>query len=600
MFNFKFNLCFGGNVVRKKSLKRSVRKSVKKRVNKTTNKRKGRTAPKKSGKKVKYIIVTGGVLSGLGKGVVTASIANMIQSQGYTVSVVKIDPYINVDAGTMRPTEHGEVFVTDDGGETDQDIGTYERFLEKNFGKKNNITTGQVYQEVIRRERNLEFGGKCVEVIPHIPREVQRRVREVASEANADFIVVEVGGTIGDYQNILFLEAFREMHLHTDPVVFVHVVYLPVPSNIGEMKTKPAQHSIRALNSAGIQPDFVICRARNELDEVRKRKISMFGNVPIENVIAAPDLQTIYEEPLVFERQNFAKKLMRMFNLKYNFQSKRMVAWRKFVARVKKPKKPVKIAIVGKYFDIGEFTLLDSYISVIEAIKHASWNYGLTPEIQWIDAKQFESGKANMKLLKAYNGIIIPGGFGSSGIEGKINAVKYCRENKIPFLGLCYGLQMAVIEFSRNVVGLKGANSTEIDPNTKYAVVDIQPEQKALVEGKQYGATMRLGAYDAKLKKGSLVWELYGKKEKISERHRHRYEVNPEFIPQLVENGLVFSGVNPGRNLMEFIELKNHPFFVATQAHPELKSRPLRPSPVFLGFIKAASQKNGKKRKYTK
>ena len=414
-------------------------------------------------KKVKYVVVSGGVLSGLGKGVVTASIGNLIQAQGYNVSIVKIDPYINVDAGTMRPTEHGEVFVTDDGGETDQDIGTYERFLGKALTKKHNITTGQVYQKVIEQERNLEFGGKCVEVIPHIPYEVQRRVREVAKSDNSDFVIVEIGGTVGDYQNVLFLEAFREMNLHSDKVVFVHVVFLPIPSNLGEMKTKPAQHSVRALNEIGIQPDFIVTRSEKKIDSVRRKKLSLFCNVSGDDVIDAPDLETIYDEPLVFEKQTFVKKILAKFKKTYKKDTKKMQEWKRFVSKIKKSKKKVKIGIVGKYFDIGDFTLDDSYISVIEAVKHASWHCGLTPDIEWIDSKQFEKSKANLKSLKKLDGVIVPGGFGSSGVEGKINALRFCRENKIPVLGLCYGLQLMVIEFARNVSGLKGANSTEID-----------------------------------------------------------------------------------------------------------------------------------------
>lgn len=544
-------------------------------------------------KKVKYIVVTGGVISGLGKGVVTASIANLIQAQGHSVSVIKIDPYINVDAGTMRPTEHGEVFVTDDGGETDQDIGTYERFLNKSLTKKHNITTGQVYLTVIKRERDLEFEGKCVEVIPHIPREVQKRVRDVAKNDNSDFVIIEIGGTVGDYQNVLFLEAFREMNLHSEKVVFVHVVYLPIPSNIGEMKTKPAQHSVRSLNGIGIQPDFIICRSKCCIDSVRRKKLSLFCNVEEDNVINAPDLETIYEEPLIFEKQTLVKKILAKFNMNYKKNTRQMKEWKRLVSRIKKANKKIRIGIVGKYFDIGDFTLDDSYISVIEAIKHASWHFGLKPEIEWIDSKHFENGNSPNSVLGKLNGVIVPGGFGSSGVEGKINAIKYCREHKIPYLGLCYGLQLAVVEFARNVAGMKKANTTEIDASTKYPVIDLQSEQRELMEKHNYGATMRLGAYTAKLKEGSFVQKLYGKKE-VSERHRHRYEVNPEFIPLFVEKGMVFSGVYPKRNLMEFIELKNHPFFVGTQAHPELKSRPLSPHPLFLGFVKAAASKKTK------
>ena len=541
--------------------------------------------------KAKFVVVTGGVISGLGKGVVTASLANLIQAQGFNVSIVKIDPYLNVDAGTMRPTEHGEVFVTADGGETDQDIGTYERFLGKDLSKRHNITTGQVYLSVIGKERNLEFDGKCVEVIPHIPQEVQRRLMQVAKEDDADFVLVEIGGTVGDYQNVLFLEAVREMHLKGLPVVFVHVVYLPVPLNLGEMKTKPAQHSVRELNSVGIQPDFVVCRSEKPIDSVRREKISLFCNTLPENVISAPNLKSVYEEPLIFEEQTFASKILQRFGEKYRPGTKAMSEWRGFVKRVLEAPKSVRIGIVGKYFDIGDFTLEDSYISVIEAVKHASAANNCRAEIVWIDSKRFEKEPSTLAGLKQFDGIIVPGGFGSSGVEGKISAIRFCRENNVPFLGLCYGLQLAVIEFARNVCAMQGANTTEIDPKTRFPVIDILPEQKALLEKKDYGATMRLGAYPAKLKKGSAVWELYSKKENVDERHRHRFEVNPEFVETLEKHGLLFSGVSPNRKLMEFLELPKHRFFMATQSHPEFTSKPLQPNPMYLGFVAACLKK---------
>jgi CTP synthase len=544
--------------------------------------------PEKKSSKTKYIVVTGGVISGLGKGTVTASIGVLLQAQGYNVTAVKIDPYINIDAGTMRPTEHGEVFVTGDGGETDQDIGIYERFLGKDLSKENNITTGQVYRTVIEKERNLEFDGKCVEVIPHIPQEVERRIKRVGEKENADFVLVEIGGTAGDYQNVLFLEACRRMKMEGEPVIFVHVAYLPIPKNLGEMKTKPAQHSVRVLNEAGIQPDFIITRSEIPIDNVRKEKISLFCNVKQENVISNPDLDLVYELPLVFEEQNLTGKILEKFGL--NYKNRDLKEWKKILIKSKTAKKEVNIGIVGKYFDIGDFTLEDSYISVIQAVKHASWHLGLRPKIQWIDSKQFEKDKKNLSELKKYDGVIVPGGFGASGVEGKILAIKHCRENRIPFLGLCYGMQLAVVEFARNVCGLNGANSTEIDPKTRYPVIDILPEQKKLIKEKKYGATMRLGYYKAKLKRGSLVCKLYGS-DLIKERHRHRYEVNPKFIKTLESKGLVFSGISPDRKLMEFLEMPKHPFFAATQAHPELTSKLLKPNPMFLGFIKAASSK---------
>lgn len=535
----------------------------------------------------KYIVVTGGVISGLGKGVVTASLGKLIQSQGHRVTIVKIDPYINIDAGTMRPTEHGEVFVTADGGETDQDIGTYERFLGEDLSRENNITTGQVYQVVINKERNLKYGGKNVEVIPHIPQEVERRIKAVANKNKAEFVLVEVGGTVGDYQNVLFLEAFRAMHLKGDPLMFVHVVYLPIPAHLGEMKTKPAQHSVRLLNETGIQPDLIVARSSRFIDKVRREKLSVFCNVPADHVIANPDLPSVYEVPLIFDEQSMTKKTMEFFGLRYKPEA--FKEWKSFVSTIKNAKKRVKIGIVGKYFDIGDFTLEDSYISVIEAVKHACWKQGAIPKIKWIDSKIFEQDPGNLKTLEEFHGIIVPGGFGSSGVEGKILAIKHARENSIPFLGLCYGMQLAVIEYARHCCNLEKANSTEI-AKSSHPVIDILPEQKTNIKEGNYGATMRLGDYPAQLKKGSQVARLYGKTE-IKERHRHRYEVNPEYIEQLEKAGLVFSGASPDRRLMEYIELPNHPFFVGTQAHPEFTSKALSPNPLYTGFIRACLKK---------
>lgn len=539
--------------------------------------------------RTKFIVITGGVISGLGKGSVTASVCYLLQSQGYNVTPVKIDPYINVDAGTMRPTEHGEVFVLEDGAETDQDLGIYERFLGKDLSRENNITTGQVYLAVIEKERNLEFDGKCVEVIPHIPQEVEKRLKELGKKTNADFVVVEIGGTVGDYQNVLFLEAARQMHLKSDPVAFIHIVYLPIPKNLGEMKTKPAQHSVRMLNEVGIQPDFIVARSERPLDNVRKEKLSIFCNVRPEFIISDPDCDSVYELPLVFDMQSFTKKLLERFDMQPKSENG-LSEWEGFVSRIKSAKHEVNIGIVGKYFDTGEFTLEDSYISVIEAVKHAAWHNNAKPKIQWIDSKEFEKEPARLEKLRDFGGIIVPGGFGDSGVEGKILAIKFCRENKIPYLGLCYGMQLAVVEFARNICGMKGANTTEIDPHTKYPVIDILPEQKKKIAKKQYGGTMRLGSYTALLKAGSIVSRLYGGTE-AKERHRHRYEINPEYIKILEKHGIIFSGYSPDRRLMEFMELPKHPFFVATQAHPELQSKALRPSPVFLGFIKACMSK---------
>jgi len=544
----------------------------------------------------KYIFVAGGVMSGIGKGVSTASIGKILKSKGFKVTAVKIDPYINVDAGTMNPIEHGEVFVTDDGVECDQDVGNYERFLDENLYTENYITTGRVYQAVINRERNLEYGGRCVEVVPDIPNEVISRIKKAAKKNKADFVLIEIGGTVGEYQNMLFLEAARMMRLqHPKDVLFVLVSYLPIPSMIGEMKTKPTQSAVRALNEAGIQPDIILGRSRTPLDEPRKRKISIFCNVAKEDVISAPDIKAIYEIPVNFEKENLGNWILKKFNLRSRKDN--LKDWEELVNTIHNLKKPVKIGIVGKYFETGKFTLMDSYISVIEAVKHASWFFKRNPEIYWLSAENYESENTSraIKELKNYDGIIIPGGFGKRGIEGKIKAIEFCRKNKIPFLGLCLGMQLAVVEFARNICGLKGANSTEFSPNCRYPVIDVMPEQKALLKEKKYGGTMRLGAYSCKIKPKTLSFRAYRCLE-TSERHRHRYELNNAFRSDLEAKGLVMAGINPEKDLVEIIELKNgstrsphsHPFFVATQFHPEFKSRPLRPHPLFREFIRAA------------
>jgi len=536
----------------------------------------------------RYIFVAGGVMSGIGKGVAVASIGRILKSKGFEVTAVKIDPYINVDAGTMNPIEHGEIFVTEDGDECDQDVGNYERFLDENLSTLNYITTGRVYETVIHKERNLEYGGRCVEVVPDIPNEVIRRINLAARKTKAAFVLIEIGGTVGEYQNLLFLEAARMIHLREPQnVLFILVSYLPIPEKIGEMKTKPTQTAVRLLNEAGIQPDIILGRASFPLDKPRKRKISIFCNVQEDDVISAPDIESIYEIPINFEKENLGNRILKKFGLRAKKQN--LKDWEKLIKTTKtSTKKPVKIGIVGKYFETGSFTLMDSYISVIEAIKHASWHYKRKPEISWLSAENYESGSRSLKELKKYDGIIVPGGFGSRGIEGKIKAIEFCRKQKIPYLGLCLGMQLAVVEFARNICGLKGANSTEFNPKTKYPVIDVMLEQKALIREKKYGGTMRLGGYKCELKKGSRSWRAYGRTKYVSERHRHRYELNNEFREVLEAKGMVMAGINPERDLVEIIELKNHPFFIASQFHPEFKSRPLRPHPLFREFIRAA------------
>ncbi|HHE76485.1 MAG TPA: CTP synthase [Candidatus Parcubacteria bacterium] len=540
----------------------------------------------------KYIFVAGGVMSGIGKGIAVSSIGRILKDMGFKVTAIKIDPYVNVDAGTMNPVEHGEVFVTDDGLECDQDIGNYERFLDENIYDENYLTTGKVYQAVINRERNLGYGGRCVEVVPDIPNEVIDRIKKAARKTKADFVLIEIGGTVGEYQNMLFLEAARMMKLGSkNDVLFILVSYLPIPRMIGEMKTKPTQYAVRTLNSAGIQPDIVLGRSAVALDDVRKRKISVFCNLDVKDIISAPDINSIYEVPVNFEKDRLGERILRKLGVGAK-KKKNFGKWNNLVKNIRTSKKPVKIGIVGKYFKTGKFTLTDSYISVIEAIKHASYFFKLKPEVYWLSAGQYEKSPRQVNELKKYDGIIVPGGFGDRGVKGKIEAIRFCRENKIPFFGLCLGMQLAVIEFARNVCGLKEACSTEFS-KCKEPVIDVMPEQKDVLKNKRYGGTMRLGAYDCRLSPGTKSFQAYGGKKSpfiISERHRHRYELNNDYQDILKKNGLVFAGVNPKQNLVEIVEIKNHPFFVATQFHPEFKSRPLNPHPLFKEFISAAAK----------
>ena len=535
----------------------------------------------------KYIFVAGGVMSGIGKGVATASIGRILKSKGFRVTAIKIDPYINVDAGTMNPVEHGEVFVTDDGVECDQDLGNYERFLDENIYTDNYLTTGRVYQAVINRERNLDYAGRCVEVVPDIPNEVISRIKKAGKKTKAEFILIEIGGTVGEYQNMLFLEAARMLKLqHPKDVLFILVSYLPIPKLLGEMKTKPTQYAVRTLNSAGIQPDIILARSLVALDEPRKRKISNFCNVSPQDIISAPDIKSIYEIPINFEKENLGNRILKRFDIKP--RKSNLKEWKILVKTIKNPKRKVKIGIVGKYFETGNFTLMDSYISIIEAVKHAAYSFGAKPEISWLSAEKYEKDPRSVVELKKFDGIIVPGGFGNRGIEGKIKAIEFCRKQKIPFLGLCLGMQLTVVEFARNICGLKGANSTEFSETTKFPVIDVMPEQKALLREKRYGGTMRLGEYRCQLKEGTISFRAYGD-QYIRERHRHRYELNNKFRKILEKKGLKISGINPERDLVEIVELPKeiHPFFVATQFHPEFKSRPLNPHPLFQEFIKS-------------
>ncbi len=556
---------------------------------------------------MKYIFISGGVVSGLGKGITSSAIGLVLKSKGYRVTSIKIDMYLNVDAGTIRPQEHGEVFVTEDGMETDQDLGNYERFIGESLKKYNYITTGQIYKTVIDRERAFGYEGEDVEAIPHITDEITNRIKTAGKLNKADIVLVEFGGTVGEYQNSLFFEASRILRLkQPKDVVQIHVTYLPFLKHLGELKSKPAQQSTHLLNAMGIQPDFIVTRSEKSIDDKRKEKLAIFCNLHKENIIDNPDVDSVYVLPEHFDKQKFGEKILKKLGLRKKPETNDLKKWNKFVENKEKSKRVVKIALVGKYFTTGDYKLTDSYVSVIEAVKQAAWNQLLVPELSWINSDDVENNKVS---LDGYDGIIVPQGWGSRGVEGKIKAVNYARENKIPFLGLCFGMQMAVIEFARNVVGLKGANSIEVDKDTKYPVIHVMPEQKEYLAKKQYGGTIRLGAWPCKLNPKTKLFSAYEKfgKEKSSpwnnsnglnvapedmsniiyERHRHRYEFNNDFREQLEKAGLIISGTSPDGKLVEAIELNNHPFFVATQFHPEYIARPLLPHPIFLAFMEA-------------
>jgi len=542
----------------------------------------------------KYIFVMGGVMSGVGKGIAAASIGKILSGKGFKVTALKIDPYLNVDAGTMNPVEHGEVFVTEDGDETDQDIGNYERFLDIEIFRDNYMTSGRVYQSVINRERNLEYGGKCVEAVPHIPLEVIDRINRAVEKSGAEIAIIEIGGTVGEFQNVLYLEAARMLRFkNPEDVAFVMVSYLPVPSKIGEMKTKPTQMAVRALNEVGIQPDFLLCRSTHPVDAPRREKLAMFCNVRPENVISAPDVDSVYDIPINFEKEELGNKILKVLRLDSRPQD--LIEWRALVEKINSVTTPVRIGIIGKYFESGDFILPDAYISVIESLKYASWHNDRKPSIEWINSDLYEKDPERVRELGGYDCLVVPGGFGSRGIEGKIKAIRFARENKIPYLGLCYGMQLATIEFARHACGLSDAHTTEINPHTLNPVIHIIPEQAEKLANNQYGNSMRLGAYPCVLAEGTLARNLY-QTNNISERHRHRYEFNLAYKQKMIEAGLVFSGASPDGELMEIIELPvdKHPFFVGVQFHPEFKSRPLRPHPLFFGLVRAGVERRGK------
>lgn len=530
---------------------------------------------------VKYIFITGGVLSSVGKGITTASIAKILQSRGYNVTAVKIDPYINVDAGTMNPYMHGEVFVTEDGGETDLDIGHYERFLCKNLGKHNNITTGQVYLNVIMKERKGKYLGKCVQIIPHVTDEIKKLIKQAVKKDSAEIGIIEIGGTVGDIEGLPFLEAIRQFRIEEGfkNTMFIHVGLVPILEVTGEQKTKPLQHSIQELRRIGIQPDMIIARSTTRLLKEAASKIALYGNVPEDMVISSYNVDVIYEVPLILESQNVGDKILDRLGLEKRKTD--LTELREYVDKWKRISKEIEIALIGKYTK-----LKDSYLSIIEALKHAGVSNNVKPRMIWIESTDIENGKINIAdTLSNVRGAVILPGFGRRGAEGKIKAITYLRENRIPTLGICFGLQLMVVEYARNVIGLEKANSTELDPNTPYPVIDLMESQKKLDE---YGGTMRLGAYKINLERNSLAYTLY-KSEEIFERHRHRYEVNPQFISKIFEGNLKISGYSyDGR--VEFIELDTnvHPYYIATQAHPEFKSRYCDPAPLFKGLIENA------------
>lgn len=545
-----------------------------------------------------YIFVSGGVLSSLGKGTTTASIALLLKQRGYRVTIVKCENYLNIDAGLINPIEHGDAFLCEDGTEADMDLGTYEKHLHQNLGRHNFVTMGQIYKAVIDRERAFGYGGEDVEAVPHITDEIIERINFAGQKDNAEIIIVELGGTAGEYQNALYYEASRILdYIHDRKVVHVHVSYLPTPPHIGEPKTKPTQLSVRHLNYMGIQPDFIVARAEQPMDERRRERFALFCHVKYENVIDSPDVDSVYEIPTIFNEQEFDAKLLRALNLpvkKLNLKE-----WEDLIEKIKKPKsKTLKIGIIGKYFTTGEYELRDSYAALLDALNHTGIATDCDPEIVWINSEALEKAGDPGQMLRGLQAIIVPIGWGERGVEGKIAGIKYARENKIPYLGLCYGMQLAVVEYARHVLGLASAHTTEVDPDTAHPVIHIIPEQTRNLESRAYGGTMRLGSWDCQLKSGSQTYEIYKKsshlkdkkKRIIAERHRHRYEFNDEYADQLEKAGLVIAGRSVMENLVEFIELpkEDHPFFVATQGHPEYKSRPLNPHPLFVAFFQAA------------
>ncbi|ABN53142.1 MAG TPA: CTP synthetase [Hungateiclostridium thermocellum] len=533
---------------------------------------------------VKYIFVTGGVVSGLGKGITAASLGRLLKARGLRVTIQKFDPYINVDPGTMSPYQHGEVFVTDDGAETDLDLGHYERFIDENLSKNNNVTTGKIYWSIISKERKGDFLGGTVQVIPHVTNEIKNRIYLVGKEGKTDVVITEIGGTVGDIESLPFLEAIRQVasDVGRENVVYIHVTLVPYLSKSGELKTKPTQHSVKELRSLGIQPDIIVCRTEKRLSKELKDKIGLFCNIPGEWVIQNLDAESLYEIPLMLEEEGLANIVCERLNL--GCVKPDMTEWCELVNRQKNLSKSLTIALVGKYVELH-----DAYLSVVESLNHGGIYNDAEVKIKWVNSEELTEDNLEETLCDV-DGILVPGGFGDRGIEGKILAAKYARENKVPYFGICLGMQMAVVEFARNVAGLKMANSSEFDANSPHPVIDLMPEQKDIDEK---GGTMRLGLYPCKIIKDSSAYRIY-ESELIYERHRHRYEFNNEYRELLTSKGLILAGLSPSEKLVEIIELKDHPWFIGVQFHPEFKSRPNRPHPLFKDFIRAAVERRYK------
>ncbi len=538
---------------------------------------------------MKYIFISGGVISGIGKGITAASIGLLLKKAGYKIAPIKFENYLNIDSGTINPIEHGDPYLCEDGTEADMDIGTYEKFLEEEMGKINFVTVGQIYKTVIERERRFEYMGEDVEAIPHVTNEITRRMVELGKAKKADILVIELGGTAGEYQNIFYYEASRLLTLkYPDDVIHIHVSYVPTPQHLGEPKTKPTQLSVRTLNSMGIQPDFIVARSEQYIDKRRRDRFALFCNVQPENIVSNPDVKSPYEVPLVLNEQGMTENILK--KLKLPVRKPDISSWKKLIDKIySKKDKKVEIAIVGKYFGTGNYQLRDSYAALFDALDHAAWKAGVEIKTHWVDAEKVE--KQGTEIIGKPDGIIVPIGWGERGAEGMISAAGYARDNKIPYLGLCYGMQLAVISFARDVLGWKDADTNENNAKTKHPVIHLMPAQKKYMEHRAYGGTMRLGGWEAKVKKGTMAYDIYGTTD-TSERHRHRYEFNDEFVKEFESKGLVISARSVVENLCEIIELPKsvHPFYMGTQGHPEYKSRPLSPHPIFVAFLEACKK----------